>query len=149
MMHWGTHQQRCCRGGMLMPMLGLNGVVLHCTLSTQCTLFTGVAHCAHCVHCAGNSNWDCDGGPHWMRNHLHSPVQSDVLLHQTNVFQQASAVQQLCTCKVNFAQWQHGVNCWSNVGAECGVSECGIKQHSRQIIHWWIIPTAKHYSERL
>ena len=32
---------------MLMPMLGLNGVVPQCALSTQCTLFTGVAHCVY------------------------------------------------------------------------------------------------------
>ena len=30
---------------MLMPMLGLNGVVPQCALSTLCTLFTGVANC--------------------------------------------------------------------------------------------------------
>ena len=37
------------------------------------------------------------------------------------------------------------VRCWWCL--VCGASECGIRQHSWQIIHWWIIPTAKHYSE--
>ena len=82
----------------------------------------------------------------WMRNHRQP------LLHQENILLGCTHSAR-AGCKVNCAL--EAVQCFNSSAKfqqQCNVStavwggsECGIRQHSRQIIHQWIIP-AKHYS---
>ena len=97
-------------------------------------LHSGLHNCAHCVHFALNSVLEMS----WASLNAESFPVSDAVTRKC-----FPPSVRMCN-KLKSSCWNL-VRCWWCL--VCGASECGIRQHSWQIIHWWIIPTAKHYSE--
>ena len=96
-------------------------------------LHSGLHNCAHCVHFALNSVLEMS----WASLNAESFPVSDAVTRKC--FPPSA---RMCN-KLKSSCWNL-VRCLVQV---CGASECGIRQHSWQIIHWRIIATAKHYSE--